>query len=341
MDSALTDRQKTSLLKGIAILAVLVNHYVNAHLTTMYAGYANGVIALFFVLSGYGLSFSLAGLGELNSHAVTAFYRKRLLRIYPLYWLALLCAALFWQKTYSLATITAFPLHQASGIYWFISSLLQCYLIAPFLYKLLRAKGLRGYLGHVLGTAALLQGLYFSLGLPFASDYFVYRDFFLGHLLLFALGLGLAGFRQDHAGRSDLDYPLLLGACLFFSGGVWATRPQDTIAIQDALLIAPFFVSATVLLVYSSLRARFSIPANRFRGLILIGEYSYSLYLFHLLYYSLLEKMGLIVHGSVISALLTIALSPLFILFCRLLEERLKRLVNHLQQKWRTGEARP
>lgn len=339
MDSALTDRQKTSLLKGVAILAVLVNHYVNAHLTSGYAGYANGVIALFFVLSGYGLSFSLAGLGELNSHAIKAFYRKRLLRIYPLYWLALLCAALFWHKTYSLATITAFPLHQASGIYWFISSLLQCYLVAPFLYKLLRAKGLRGYLAHILSTAALLQVLYFSLGLPFTSDYFVYRDFFLGHLLLFALGLGLVDFRQDHDGRPGLDRPLLLGVFLFFSGGVWATRPQDTIAIQDALLIAPFFISAAVLLVYSSLRARFTVPASRV--LIVIGEHSYSLYLFHLFYYSLLEKVGIIAHGSLISALLTIALSPLLILCCRLLEERLKRLTDHLQQKWRTGEARP
>ena len=173
----LSGREKTSILKAVAILALLVNHYLNAHVAPGYAGYANGVIGLFFVLSGYGLSFSLSKMDLHDKGQLKAFYLKRLLRIYPLYWLALLFAALFNQKFYSIATITAFPLHKASGIYWFISSLLQCYLLAPLLYRLLQKQGLRKYLFLLLSGAAGGQILYFVFGLPFDPDYFVYRDF--------------------------------------------------------------------------------------------------------------------------------------------------------------------
>lgn len=333
MPTLLSLRQKTSSLKGLAIMAALVNHYLNAYVTRDYAGYANGIIALFFILSGYGLSFSLANIAVPDRQSLSRFFGRRFLRIYPLYWLALLCAALFQQKSFSIVTILAFPLHQASGIYWFISSLMQCYLVAPFLYLLLRARGLTTYLQIVLAGAAGLQILFFALGLPFAADYFVYRDFFLGHLLLFALGLCLPALLEKFPGQPRLHGPLLVVSLLFFSGGVWATRPHGPVIAQDALLIAPYFILAGPLLVYALLRA----PIHRVAGigvLTALGDCSYALYLFHLFYYALLAGAGLLLPASLPSALITLALLPVLVFFCTLLEKGSCRLAAHLEARW-------
>jgi peptidoglycan/LPS O-acetylase OafA/YrhL len=333
MPTLLSNRQKTASLKGLAILAVLVNHYLNAYVSRDYAGYANGIIALFFILSGYGLFFSLAKTPSLDRQSLTHFYGRRFLRIYPLFWLALLGAALFQQKSFSIATILAFPLHQASGIYWFISSLMQCYLVAPFLHLLLRTRGLSAYLQIVLAGAAGLQILFFALGLPYAADYFVYRDFFLGHLLLFALGLCLPAVLEKFPGRPRLHAPLLAVSLLFFCGGVWATQPHGPVTAQDALLIAPYFILAGPLLVYALLRA----PLLRVAGigvLTTLGDASYALYLFHLFYYALLAKAGLLQPASAASALITLALLPALVFLCALLEKGSCRLAAHLEARW-------
>ena len=49
----------TLFLKGIAIISVLINHYANSYTNLDIGFYANGMMALFFVLSGFGIYYSL------------------------------------------------------------------------------------------------------------------------------------------------------------------------------------------------------------------------------------------------------------------------------------------
>ena len=46
-------------LKGIAIVLVLVGHYINRFIGGDYWGYANGMMAFFFLISGYLTFFSI------------------------------------------------------------------------------------------------------------------------------------------------------------------------------------------------------------------------------------------------------------------------------------------
>ena len=49
----------TLYLRGIAIIIVLVNHYVNYYLSDQFGGYAYRLVSFFFVLSGFGIYHSL------------------------------------------------------------------------------------------------------------------------------------------------------------------------------------------------------------------------------------------------------------------------------------------
>ena len=82
-------RQKTDYLKGVAILTVVLNHFLNEYATHSMGGYANGMMSIFFILSGYGVFFSLSRDREHYSlkHMLGAFWKRRILRIFPLFWI--------------------------------------------------------------------------------------------------------------------------------------------------------------------------------------------------------------------------------------------------------------
>lgn len=110
-------REITVYLKGFAIASVLINHYVNAYLSDNLLGYANGIISLFFVSSGYGAAHSLKKYDKINLPAVLDYYARRALRIYPLFWVSLLLYSVGRHKWPLLTTVVAFPFAQAPNIY--------------------------------------------------------------------------------------------------------------------------------------------------------------------------------------------------------------------------------
>ena len=50
----------TNTLRGIGILVVLVNHYLTLNITGDNRGFAQLWIAVFFIVSGYGINYSLS-----------------------------------------------------------------------------------------------------------------------------------------------------------------------------------------------------------------------------------------------------------------------------------------
>ena len=48
-------REASDILKGISILSVLINHYLKHYTEFGVGGFANVVVSIFFVLSGYGI----------------------------------------------------------------------------------------------------------------------------------------------------------------------------------------------------------------------------------------------------------------------------------------------
>jgi peptidoglycan/LPS O-acetylase OafA/YrhL len=106
----------TNTLKGIAISAVIINHYINRHCSFDAIGFGNLFIALFYMAGGYGLHHSLTKTFSygttISKKAVFLFYRDRAIRIFPLFRIALLVS-----KTYSLKAFLGLC---APGIFWFI-----------------------------------------------------------------------------------------------------------------------------------------------------------------------------------------------------------------------------
>lgn len=95
--------------------------------------------ALFIIASGFGLYFSYLR----NRSTWTAYFRRRALRILPLYWFALFIIYCFYHGTISAESLIChvFLVQTYTGYYldfgalWFIGYIFQLYLVFPFLVK--------------------------------------------------------------------------------------------------------------------------------------------------------------------------------------------------------------
>jgi peptidoglycan/LPS O-acetylase OafA/YrhL len=315
------------VLKGFAIIIVLINHYINSYLSPNYQGYANGIIALFFVLSGYGIFYSLDKYSEVNKETIQQFLWKRCLRIFPLYWLSLFLY-FGWVNSslpdYILETVLALPHFQATGIYWFITSLIQCYLLAPLLYLISQKIGTRNYLILVIFCTLISFLIFPFTALPYTQDYFVYRYLFLGHLFLFAQGLALPNLLKviKQYPPDDLSNKLTAIAFISFLLLVYYTRFAET-----GSQIAPLLIIVTPLFCCFSIYTNPQFPLKSL--LATAGNYSYSLYLFHLIYYHALAELGFVSSSNYVGIVLAIAFFPCFWGVCLLLEKCNQKILKY------------
>ncbi len=327
MQSRLTDREIIFYLRGFAIGSVVINHYLTTYVSESFNGYANGIIAVFFVLSGYGIFHSLSRSGRLDTEALLKYLYKRFIRIYPLYWVSLMITILTTRNSYGLKTILAIPFFQAPGIYWFITSLVQCYLAAPLLFILIRKYGYKKYIAGVFSVMLLVYLLYQFAALPYSRDLFVYRYLFLSHIFLFASGMAVPSIIENH--RARLDNGILAAASfVFFLASVYWTREADTLFPSSAIYIAPLFVTGTV---FFCLCVISTTPLLIFRRtVVLMGAYSYSLFLFHTVFFIILSRYEIIKGADLRSITLILLLFPVFLLGCIMLEKSTSHLNNIL-----------
>lgn len=141
IDCILKNRQ---LLFGSAIILVILYHlYCQANISWMkpfIIGYIG--VDMFLFLSALGLCFAY------NKYNLTTFYKRRILRIYPLYLVkslgfiamsALLGVSVgFWYIFSRLSTIYFYLPHQGTGVDWYSCSLLLLYVLFPILYHMVK-----------------------------------------------------------------------------------------------------------------------------------------------------------------------------------------------------------
>ncbi len=311
----------TLTLKGCAILSVLINHYVTLYIAPQQTGYANGIIAIFFILSGYGIFYSLDKYKNYTLGNFKDFWGKRLIKIFPLYWLSLLIYFTLRQDIVPqnlVEVALAFPWNQAPEIYWFITSLMQCYLLAPCLYLIIKKIKVRKYLLLIIILIFASFLIFPLVSLPYNRTYFVYRYLFLGHLFLFALGMAIPKLLQLNQPESKffLDQNLIAIALVVFSLLVYYTRFANT-----GIALAPFFAIAAPIFCLILIFHNPQLPKKLNQSLSFLGINSYSLYLFHLIYYKILEKSDLFANSIFYRVTLTIIFLPVFFLVCIFLEK--------------------
>lgn len=297
----------TDYLKGVAIFAVYSNHFINGYVTHNLKGYANGFISIFFLLSGYGIFNSLKRISERNPDGyLLQFFKKRLFRIYPLFWLWCFIHG------FSNGLLGFFALdiiHPKSP--WFIPAILQCYILAPFLYIALRNLRVKISLLIIFPSFITLNFIIFEIvGHSFRS--IGYRGLFFNHIFLFCLGFLLA----------KTDFPkkmpnfLIILSIVTFIIFVQETSGNFLIAFFGKNLIFRYlFPFSTFFVCYTVLSKKIYLPLQNF--LQIIGKYSYSIYLFHGLGFDFLYKFGLLGNGntSIQGIMAIIVFTPTFI-FC-------------------------
>lgn len=323
-------RDVTSYLRGFALLVVMTNHYFNRYVTDQLTYYAQGAIAIFFVLSGYGISHSLARnfSGQTPSlRGAVRFYCGRALRVYPLYWLFLFVYALTYGQMPSLWVWLGIPIELAPGIAYFVTLLIQCYLIAPLLFVAIAKIGTAKYAALVIGGLFIIWGIgvFLPLSIPYLSVY-SYHHMALSHIFLFSLGLAMPNLLSIRF-RMPAQWAILPLSFLIFWVTVHYTRFQY---FELSLYIAPLFILSTVAFCYFMIFVRPRLVLGKL--LILLGTYSYSVYLFHLSLYDALEAIGVVEQGRWAGVIFVLLALPPFLIACILVEKLTQRISRRLER---------
>lgn len=193
---------------GFSILLVVLYHWCcdSASLQKFFLPFINGAIGcdIFFFLSAFGLCFSL------NKYTIVQFYKRRVLRIYPLFILLnIYCSIVqicngakldLWDWFCNLSGLSYYGLGGSINN-WFISSLILLYFLTPGLYKLcLRLGNLAFYIVMILAFSAIYI---LKPDWPYES--------FIARIPLYILGILYYNYKGNLA---NLKVPLLL--CLVF-----------------------------------------------------------------------------------------------------------------------------
>jgi peptidoglycan/LPS O-acetylase OafA/YrhL len=284
--------------KGFAILSIVLFHFCQPYVSGIWekAIMIGGSGAhLFFLLSGFGLGLS-------KSTGMGAFYRKRFLKILIPYYIIIitiyainilfpfykdvtlyaLFGHLFFYKMFDESIMVSMGYH-----FWFLSTIIQFYIVFPFLVWMRDRMSSFAFLGTTLSISVVywLTITYFNL-----ADERIYNSFFLQFLWEFSLGMVLAKLYTEENKKiweqsnlllmSVAIGGMLLMALMALKGGRIGQTFNDIPASIGYASLAAFVFSIT-----SSIMK----PVKRF--FIFIGNISYEFYLIHMIMYLLLNSM--------------------------------------------------
>ena len=244
-------------------------------------------VQIFLVASGFGLAIS--SLSKSSEISCKEFYKKRLLRILPL-WIAahlmfIIVHLLFqkglspldWRTWASLFGLRSLPevFYFGFPAWWYIGLLLQLYLIFPFIFDFLKRWKIKKFILVFIGLPILIR----LIGLFIFNDYLDWWSrggIFITRLPEFAFGMAFAKWflHASDKQKQELRKPsgiacvlslyLVGNLCSFFLTGM---------AFAFLLTGAGFFV--LVYIFFSNLEAPLFSPLSW------AGQRSYSLYLIH------------------------------------------------------------
>lgn len=316
-------------LRGVAVAMVVLHHAVNAFIRPPGTGLGPLGVSLFFVLSGFCLSYPVIRDGRLN---LRLFWQRRARRILPPYYVALALYAPFaaaWSaaRLGPLGAIGTAPIsmqdflaHVAlihnlvpdfsisiDGPFWSLGLEWQWYVFFP----LLLAAYLRWPRWSLVGTLALAV-VWAMIGHGLGG----WRDFMLlpGRLFEFCCGIGCAwAVVRGRAGSAWLAAAVAAAAIAVLT--LWPVELSSAVPVYFAVAGAGFAA-----LVLAGHRSPILGRVLSLRPLLWLGGISYSLYLVHDPVVSLVEQVFL-QHSPVLAQVLAVAASVAFgWCFCLLVE---------------------
>ncbi len=271
-------------------------------------------VNFFFVLSGFLITYLL--LEEKESTGKTnigAFYMRRILRIWPLYYFVVfvgfvlipLVQAKLGQPTtekgnifYYLLFIGNFDVKPTSavlGILWSISVEEQFYLVWPVLFSLVPSRFHYLMFPLIIAIAIPMQLLSYSPegSLLYSSPFICMSDLAMGGWCAYGV-FASARFRAmlHHLSRQAILVIYLVGTAYFFSMYKLNTL-FSTFSILSRLVLSMFFAFIILEQNYSP---NSFYKVSRFKTVSVLGLYTYSLYMLHFMCIYVVNKVLDILH---------------------------------------------
>jgi len=288
--------EASNYLKGVAIISVLFFHAIEK------GAYANTIIAVFFILSGYGIYYSLEKRFEkgMSFKKIYKFYLSRFFKIYILLGAGFFLYFYFQSKVYHWTAYTGLYI---TGHYWFISAIIHCYLISILLYLMIKKLSVKYYLITITLIIFILNVFYFifySTLKNLISEPIVYRFFFLSYILFFAYGMTIPYFLRKNSkilSKNELNLRLILFSFLILS--IYAVLFISNDLILDNVIyiynyqytfifLTMLFTTPVMIFLFLPYSKKNYLPFSRI--ISFYGIYSLSLYLFHTIYYDILQR---------------------------------------------------
>ncbi len=268
-------------------------------------------VSVFLVLSGFGLSYSLARPGR-PLPTWPEWYRSRLVRLFPMYWVAHLVYlvspfqarldTLDYRFVLSFLGDRVVPIgtifYYFNPALWYFGLLLELYLVYPLLFLALRRLGGARFL--LLAAAVTIGARWLLLiALP-VNPAWVQGGFFACRLWEFALGMVAGALWRTQAARLRAaifsPWGFLAGGAIYVLG-CFSYRALWSYLLTDALI----GTGLTVVLAGVA-RAIGGVPGLG-RAVMAVGVSSYGLYLVHqpyVLYFA--ERMRALDTGTFVAA---------------------------------------
>lgn len=254
-------------------------------------------VHLFLVASGFGLTWSLARRSPAAVLDLSRFLRRRLLRVFPIYWAAhlffLLFQALAGQLVnqpmislldgrfyMSLAGLRFLPetFFYISPAWWYVWLILQLYLVFPALWAWLRRKGL---LHFWLGTAVITLVSRFVFLIIVGSNRAMWSMgmLFTTRLFEFAFGMGLAYWlAQQPNGLERLvqrRWPLAMACLVYLLALALSFTVLGSVVSHSLIAVSLFGITYAI--------SRYGLLAIKRLGQVVgwLGKQSYGIMILH------------------------------------------------------------
>ena len=247
-------------------------------------------VGVFIILSGWTLMQSTMRRAESGPMAWGGWYRARLLRLYPMYWVAHLVYLVSpfvarLEPVDSRIILSLLGLRfidiqmnfmYLNAAWWYFSMLIQFYLIFPLLFWSARRLGPWWFL--IIACAAGFFARYVLLVLWPQNGLWVLGGFAICRLPEFALGISLAMWHSQSSAR--VEWFLLRGAGVVVGLILYPAALQLYHGLYEYIFV-DFATGACCMLEIAGIAGMISLfqgPAKLFG---LVGVYSYGLYLIH------------------------------------------------------------
>ena len=303
-------------LRAIAALGTILCHFVPHYPTqnaifNVLAPIGNSGVSLFFVISGFVITRIL--FESINSKSYfSTFYMRRVLRIFPLYYLGLLTFILipyyFYNKPFVFYDLflpaiyisniyrTFEGINFGPGHYWSLAVEEHFYLLWPLLIYVLfknNSSNNRIYL-IVISLIAISIGSKILL----STHGMRFEVFTLSRFDQISLGALLAYWEKKKICISNIKFVLIIFLCLFIAGLLKIFSFISILDIVDSNLIG-FIYFAVIGICINQKRNSIITLVLENKILVYLGKISFGLYVFHPLLVRLLYRWNDIRIGNI------------------------------------------